>query len=568
MSERRFFKIWLQLIAGILLLTGCQNGDDQLLVTIEGRDTISVSQFKMLLEKKYRKTVPQLSYFEKRKYLEAEVQERLKLVYAKENGLDSGIHFDMEEERYNILLRHAYEKHIIGHFITEEYIELYKQHYGATISVKNIVIRFKDREGSSAKLTRHQAKRKADSVYTLIRENNFDAIAEKNSDYYTNPYSKKVNIIPDIMKVGQIPVNYEREILKLKPLAISHPIEIPGAFVIARLVDYDNATKQVIDRTKAEEQINARLNGEDYAALSLYQNTFMDSLYNSVQVRLVDANINYLIAKLSDTTRINLSFRGFDSAELERKLAEIGDVQLRIKDFFQRNPPGKMTSLKFDVASRIIKQQCKFILLAQLSMRDGFVASDAFLAELEWAKNKKILGLVNEQISKNIDHSSSSEIDDYFEEYRYRYQTEGSIVWSEIFSLSKDNINSAISALRSGTAFEKIHEIINQKNKNPDVKFTSNNTSAYTDRDPLIRIAQKMEINEISDVIPRKDGGYSIIKVVNKADPVLLPYEKIKNQVQGDYQSEMFRAHELRLSNQLRGRCKVVVYENNLKMAE
>ena len=546
-----------------LLLMGCRKKENQVLVTIAGKDTIIVSEFKNLLERKYGEAASGLTYVEKRKNLDLMINERLKYEYGCENGFNDVAWFDEDKEKQDILLKYAYDKYIIGHFITDDYLQAYVSHYGQMARVQNIVIRFKSHQGSSVKLTKDQAKRKADSVYAMITKDNFEALAEKNSDYYVNPYSKKANMGHDLMQIGKIPVPYEKELLRMTPNSVSKPIEIIGGYAILRFIGYEELPSE-IDIRKAEFLIRSRLEGDDNFSLINYQNAVLDSLSSLIKVRMLDENIQYLLSKLRDTSAAKVPVNRVAPEYLQRPLAEIGNSELSVRDFlqiysFERGVPSNINVLK-----QMIKDQCATLLLKEVGMRDGFLESDLLKEELKSAQRQNILNHVEEKLSEKINTPSTSELQAFYLSNRERYRTNGNITWSEIFSSSWDQINLAAQTIKSGVVFEQVPETINRISVGQNVKLVPNYSSTYEDKNELTSAAVRMQMNEISGIIPRKSGGYSIIKIQNKIEPEFLPYQKIKNTLVNEYLTDLINKNEQKLLKDLRNRWKTVVYENNL----
>ncbi|MBL7995658.1 peptidylprolyl isomerase [bacterium] len=551
-------------IAGIFFIIGCQKSNDHVLVTIEGHEAITVNDLKIFVEKKYGENTAKLTFLDKRKYLDLIINDRLKLAYGIEKGFDKDVSWNEEKEIKNILYRNAYEKYIFGYFVTEDYVKAYMDYFGATIRVQNIVIRFKDRKGSLAKLTAVQAKRKADSIYVLINKNNFEELAEKHSDYYLNPYSKKVNIAHEKMQIGQIPVLYEREVIKMRPNSISKPIKIQGAYVICRFIAHDDSSKGTIDVAKAKALIKSRLQGDDYASLIQFQNVFMDSLYESADVKIINENMQLLLDKLLDTANARAKAFGLTEEDLDKPIAILGTQRVSLRDFIRDYSPNRIPSPNYQIMQQMVKDYCQSFLLADLSIRDGFMESEAFRAELTESKKQQVIKRVSDELAVTVSNSSESDLYTYYSRNRSKYRTDGAIVWSEIHSPTLEQISAVERVMQSGTDFAKIPDIINGKNNAKDVKYIPNNSSKYTEKNELVHVALRMNKNDVSRIISRKSGGFSVIKVENKIEPEFLKYETVKTIINTEYRNHGIGTREKKLLRNLKNRWKVVIYENNL----
>jgi hypothetical protein len=153
---------------------------------------------------------------------------------------------------------------------------------------------------------------------------------------------------------------------------------------------------------------------------------------------------------------------------------------------------------------------------------------------------------------------------EFYSKNQSDYSTDGSIVLFEIYSVSKDAIEICVQMIKKGTSIEKVPGMINKDNKNTFVKLNNNVSLSFKSKDELASKALRLDKNEISDIIARKDGGFSIIKITERTEPMYLDYDKITTRVQNDLMENQIKKFENALFFELKSRLKVVIFENNL----
>jgi hypothetical protein len=73
-----------------------------------------------------------------------------------------------------------------------------------------------------------------------------------------------------------------------------------------------------------------------------------------------------------------------------------------------------------------------------------------------------------------------------------------------------------------------------------------------------------MKIGEISRVIPRKNGGYSIIQIIGNKKSVLQNFETVRAQVRDNYVAELTQRARTAWISELKRKYQVIFFENNL----
>lgn len=563
MRHRIKISLKLPIILWMILLTGCQKNNELNLVIIADRDTISVNQFNILLDKKYGKKAADLTVNEKRQYLDLMVTNRLKMLYGVEKGFEKEIALDEEKAKQGIVLTKANEKYILGAFLAEPDVEEYRRHLGVTVISQNLVVRFKDRPMSPVALSKEDARKRADSIFAVISANNYNAIAERTSDF-KNPSTQKGNTRPEKLTIGQLPYTYEKVVFKMKPNEISGPVEVPGAFVIIHLMSKDFSTHMMLDKDEVTDFMMSKLDDVDQFLIGPFQMNFSDSLYRSGDVRMDDQNILFLSDRLKDTVDVRASVNLFTAEEQNLVLARFNGGAVTLRSFLENYGPGIRVKFNAGLLSRAVETFCKALLMRKLIVDDGFLDTEEYRYLALSVKEALIVGRVDESIVSAYKGTSEEGLRKFYNDNRSRYRTDGSIVVSEISTPHRSEIQKIQQTLTSGVAFEQAAAKVKGDEGKLVAKFSPNVTFNFLAKNEIVSRAMKMNKGDVSDIINRKDGSFSMIRLVSKLEPQLMDFASARKRVENDYKRFTLKNAEMELLMDLKKKWPVVVYENNL----
>ncbi len=544
----------------LLLVSSCQKNDTQTLAVIGGEDTVTVRQFKTLIENEFEKSEVQFTQRDKSKILRNVLKYRLSLLYAKKLGLDTKIDFDVEKMQQSILSRKAYDENILGHFITDEFLQEYAGHFDMSVKVQNLFILFKEGSVLPGTITREQAKERADSIFSKINGYNFNSVAEQFSDY-KDPVTQRGSIVPEDIQIGKMPFLYEKEIFKMSPGMISRPVEIQGAFVIIHMISKDKRLTQLPPKSKIYDVLKIKLKGSDYFLLRRYQNQLLDSLSESLKLEVFDNNIRFMTSRLKDSMLVAEMKTQFSEVELEKELARFKGGSVTIRQLLGSFEQKAFIKLSIESLRQIVHVRSRDALMVKMLTNQGYLESEEFRQTLQLAIERKIIEKLKKTIEARIQVPSKSMLKTFYEQKRERYFTQGSMVISEIFANSLEEISNVKNAMESGIGFEFAAQAVRSKQAGKSsVTFLSKSTINNSKKNELVAAALWMKVNEISGIIPRKEGGYSIIKLIDKQEPKLIEFEMALETIKNDYINSQVEKEFLSLSREW----PIIVYENNL----
>lgn len=168
--------------SGIIIFSACVNSGSHLLVKIEGRDSITVKEFQSALNDMGAKD---FSYEEKRKIALNMINERLKALSAVDEKLDQqdDIKQTLLQYRNDLLREEARNRYIYPKFVNDSTVEFHMSHTGYEVEAKNFVYRYKDNPRSKVTRSRDEARRFADSIYSIADKKNYDTLTFQYSEY-------------------------------------------------------------------------------------------------------------------------------------------------------------------------------------------------------------------------------------------------------------------------------------------------------------------------------------------------------------------------------------------------
>ncbi len=547
--------IWLT-----VLWSGCRENSDAILATISDRDTITVSEFNGYLKKRFNEKPRTLSVSQKRKYLDWMIEDRLKMLYGIQHGYDKYLALDILKEQRSIVVSKAHEKHIKGVFLTADNVSEYQRHVGMTVYSQNLIIRFKDRPDSPVPVTKEEAARRADSIKAVLTVSNYNSIAEKVSDY-KNPSTRKGNIKVEKLSIGQLPYTYEKAVFRMEPNDIGGPVEVPGAYVIIHLVSKDFSTCLPMDTEDAEEFMLSKLDDNDQFLLRPVYQRFMDSIYRAGNAVYEERNIHLLSDRLKDSVNVRSSVKLFTEPERDLVLVAFIGGRITLQEFLENYGTDVTVKFTHDLLRQAVEVFCRSKLMEAVMVREGYLNSEEYLVQALSIKEALIVDKVDASIISSYKEPSDADLRRFFLQNRSRYRTDGSITVSEITAPTMEKIRMVREAIDQGTDFNKA---VPTEQKEQNVRFSPNVSYNYVTNNEIAARALRMDKGDISDIITRKDGSYTIFKLMSRTEPQWLGLDAARKRVMNDVKKNILKNTEIRMLNELRQKWPVVVYEENL----
>lgn len=548
----------------LVWITGCKQNNDQVLVKIGNKDSINVAELKEALKNKFGDE--NVSREEKKKLIMKMTENQLLLVAALDMNIvsDSSFQLSLARAKENIIKQAALEKYIYRYFINEKTISTYERNYNRTADVQNLIVAYRIDKNSKSQRSKESARALADSIFSKAILGNFNSLIEEFSDNI-DPRTGKGNIVPQKMSIGTLPFVYEQTIFNSEPNTITPPIEIQGGFVIAKLNKFD--TKVIVEnltRNRIAAIIKDKLEMSDSELLLAHYNTFVDSLRSNNNVMFHDATIDSFISTIRDDDKTSSLNERIADGKLVVSFGNDNGIDLKrfVNSFGAET---KWADVNRNMIFNRLKQMVNDELLKDALRREGFAESEEFHFKVrEWGRQ---FGSDVLRVKKMTDTTSVTieVLRRYYEDNREQFSVQGSMKILEVYSAHFDALDSVAQLVDDKVDMVKAAEQVNGKKKDRIITIKEPANYPDTQNDELVKKALSLKPGEVSKIFQRKDGGYSMIRLMEKNEKKILPFDAVKNQVEHACRDVRQKKMLEKFLHELKLKYPVTVYEGHLK---
>jgi len=135
---------------------------------------------------------------------------------------------------------------------------------------------------------------------------------------------------------------------------------------------------------------------------------------------------------------------------------------------------------------------------------------------------------------------------EYYENNPHLYMQPGAVVVSIINILEEDAVHDLYLDAKEGVPFEQLESdfrwILDKDKTTQRLRLESGDgSSAFTEEDEsvLLNVTRRMELGAVSEPIPMPGGGYAVVKLLEREEGKLLPYEEVRDEVSTDYNMQI-----------------------------
>ncbi|MBX7151268.1 peptidyl-prolyl cis-trans isomerase [bacterium] len=548
-------------------ISSCKQGNDQVLVKIGNKDSITIAELNEALKFAYGDDANKLSRLDKKNLITKLADNQLLFIGAFDNNLiqDSVFQFELNRTKENIIRQAALEKYVYSFFINDQSISTLEHNYGTSIDVQHLVIGYATSKDSKIQRSRTSAKLLADSIFSIASLQKFNALIETFSDNKDNKTGKG-NIRAQRISPGKVPFIYEQTVFNSEPNTITKPIEVPGAFVIAKVVNVfkSGQKNEQLSRKKIAFELREKLEvSENYLLINRYT-MFTDSLQLNSNVKFNDVQIDSFINLIGENDNTS-SLRGKITAD--KILVTFGNdrdiTALQLLNSYNADAQWKNSSRNLIVDR--LKQMVKDDLLKAAISNEGFLESDEFYFKTrEWSR-QFAMEILKGSILAYTNKVPVEELRRYFEDNREQFSSPGDMKVLEVYSSQFNALDSVARLVEDKVDLVKAAEQINGKKKDRIIMIKDPSNYPDNQNDELVKKALSLKLGEVSKIFQRKDGGYSMIRLMEKNEKKSQPFDLIKNQVERSYRDNQQKKLTEKFLHQLKLKYPVVVYESKLK---
>lgn len=558
------------LMAVALLAGGCARKKD--VVAKVGGKVIKASEFKDAMIMKYRTAefASRRSLEDRQQVLRDLINNKLKLLDAYRLGIDddSTVQAAANENQKQAAIQELYKVEIMDKVIPPKAVQEFYDKMGEEIRARHILFKTApDLEGPALESVRA----KAEAAHQQLMEGaNFDSLARAISEDATTAQNGG-----DLgyFSWGRMVDEFQEAAFALKVGEISPVVKSAYGYHIIKLEDRrPSQSCKSFDEEKENILMQLRRTYQD--KLTSTAEAYLEELKNSHNLKYDYANIQKILDKVSDPSvpRNNSYFSNFSEEEKLWIVATYDNDTLTVKDLEAEiaktgTPPRWRDQ---NAITKLVERMLLPDFLAQRAKEKGLYESKSVVEardkNLEDDMIKRVEAL---QIDNKIDLSDSA-LMAYYQSHAQDFMTDSTVEVQEIYVLvdeakGKDQAYAQKLAdrARRGENFTKLVQKYSERKSalGRDGKIGPLTSKQYG---ALGTEAFKLKIGEISDPIKMGRRGYSVIKLLDKTEAHLKPFDESKAQVERQLRMEKSENLRKQWMDDLEKRWAVTAYDDQL----
>ena len=507
---------------------GCQTGKEEI-ATIARHGGITLEEFKTEFLKAKSKTEADTASMEtKRLFLRGMIEDRLKLIAAKEANLetDSTVMAETKDRRQQVLIEGLFQKKIVDTVIKESMIRDFYNRSGKEITIRFIYLRYPSRTEADKEKTHV----KADSLIREIKAGkSFSALAKVCSD---DQASAMKGGLYGPMRYNDIGDPLEQKVFNMKEDEISGVIPSRSGDYIVRIEEVESVEQPPYEKEK--ENIVAKVSKQMNEPLMKKASAYLEDLRKKNKFQFNEPLLDTLVSMIKtipDQDSLNLRITAMKDSVLFTCLNQtltVGHYQKKINYLYDPRY-AKVDKIK-DLLDREIRTEMLAASAEEQHIDRIPSVQKRILAAIEAAMKRNI---VIREVHQKVSYTDEDLKAWYDEKLSEKYMTREKV---EIQEILVDDLKLANQLLKRIRAGEKFSALATKYTTRPGKKETSGRLAAFG-RGSYGVIGEKafeLKVGEISDVI-QKGNKYSIIKKINYLPAEPIAFERIKDKVAGDY---------------------------------
>jgi peptidyl-prolyl cis-trans isomerase C len=428
------YKFLITLFIASLFLV-CDRGSQT--VGMAGNEKVTLEEFKEILTKKYpRKSISDLSFEEKEKTLRDYLEDRLRILRAKELGLDKDptVVKAIDQRTKRILASKYPEILITDELVTPEMISAYKELQDYEINLVVIALGYNGSKIIQSERSQELTMALADQLYDRIREGDSTAaISAIYSDQTSikNAKGKYTNYRPILFDPeADIHISKARSGQLLKPFMTAGGIYI---IEIVEKTKKNSEKKPTLDDNQIKWQIYNKFYRQVGDTLhNQYSKEFAEDLGTEIYDAGIDDFLTAIEAWSADSEKADTSFT---ESQREIPLAKVGDFTIT-SGYFVDEFQGTFTSnyLRFNDHEKLKKVLEDYVGRFLVWIMKAEEKRIDEMPEIEKAINEfrgtQLINIFNRTQIQKFAKPTMEEIDVYYEKNKENYKTPKKIkVW-------------------------------------------------------------------------------------------------------------------------------------------
>lgn len=548
------------------LIAGCKQDNSETVATI-GELKITKNRF-LLAFQNANQNPKTASLEEKKTFLNTMIENELKVMDAKREGLDEGEDYKkrLQENLESIAFQKILDDEVFGRFITEENLKVTYEMSGREINARHILISFAEAKTKLNERNKKAAELLADSVYkaAVADPDKFSALAEKFSD---DRGSSKNGGSLGYFGWGRMVPKFQEKAFSLTAGEVGSPVETRFGFHIIKVEDvktkpqeksYEESREAVLAQLKNEIRNTKR----DELIATLNQLT--DSLSAAYQVVYHDSIFTMFMKRYKSGASYEEGTKGLTDKDRQRALITFKNGQITVQDILDIfKGMTKLPDLDTEKLKKGMEGMVQRKLFVQVLQERGLESNEEVVEQLKQMSDQFLIKKITQLRMDKSRDLPEDDLHRYYERNQSEYVSPEKVNVKHILVKDEKTAKEVVAALASGKTFD---ELVTQYSIDMKTKKNGGITGFFrnTQFDEMGKAAFELDKDEISGVIKRKNGQYSIVQLVDRKEESIIPYDQAANRVKNDLLKEKKRFSEIDWMNKLKGSQPIIIYEQAL----
>jgi parvulin-like peptidyl-prolyl isomerase len=565
---KNLYKLFIFLIISVTLLA-CDK-DSQTVARV-GNETVSLEEFKEILSKKNpRKPISEISLEEKEKILTGYLEDRLRILNAKELGLDKDpkIVEAVNMRRKRILASKYPEILITDKLVTPEMIRAYKNLQEYNINLMVVALGYKGSNIFKSERSRDLTLALATQLYDRIREgDSTSAISAIYSDQASIKNSKG-----NYPKYQPLTFDPEADIhiSKAGSGQLMKPFTTTGGIYIIEIIEKskkEEEKKPVPDENQIKWQIYNKFYRQAGDTLyNQYSREFCDHFNTEISDEGIDKFLEAIESWSADSKKNDISFT---DSQREIILATVGDITIT-SGYFIDEFQGTFTSnyLRFndhDNLKKVLEDYVeRFLVWIKKAEENRIDQLPEVKKSINDIMDTQLIEIFNRTQIQEFAKPTPEEIDKYYEINKENYKTPQKIqIWEIVVDDEKLAQEIYEQAKSSKTRFEDLAKKYSMSQSSKERGGALGYLTMNATR-PFIKEAFDAGANQIISPIKGEDHYY-IIKTGDILPEVIRSREQVEQAVRTGARVAKEDSIRSRIFEELKSKYKFWINEKLLK---
>lgn len=558
---------WLLLTPFIFLLLQCESGDQRVVARI-GDEKITVKEFRQSLQNDYRgKNLAELTPEEKQKTLERMLDERRKIMWAEEKGLDKDPAYlaEYNANRNRSLAIALYNKIVIDQVAPEAIL---KEYYEWKYQKLDAVVVYIGHQNSRA-IRNDRSEEEAEKLAAEYREKlAVSADPQKTAEEITD--NKRTPVMLKPYTLGRFDTGIDRVMFNASAGEVVGPLKSENyGLLIFKVLDKQSLPKTA-DFAASKGELQQVLRGQNRQQEKELFDKYSEEFKQKYGAEVFDEQINSFLAQLKAWgEKPEHQISDFTKEQRETMLAKIGDQSVTVDDlinFFQ----GRLISdyRKFqtvdDLKNGYVLPQVNLLAWGEEGEKRGYHKDENVKESLEKFKIQRLSRFLEDELAAEGGEASEEEILAYYKENRDKYLLPERIQVWQIPVQDEKTARLVIQKAKSGTAFDQLNKQYAIKPKGApnryDLGFQNRNSKFAA----VVEKAFAAGANQVAGPVV-EEGTYYVIKTGEYHAESVKPLEEVRSSINATLINERKNEKREALLGELRKKYSYRINESNMR---